>query len=438
LSNLVSSRWRRLGVAGAIVLILGLGVLSGVLLDRQVLLGWVPCDSCRGDSTLDWQLIEQAAHTIDQAYVDRAAVQSRPLTYGAVGGMVDALADTGHSRFLSPELLQEEHNVTQGQFEGIGAEVEMRDGHVVIVTRVDGSPAQQAGLQPGDLIVRVDGADLTGLPLDQVVGRVLGPAGTQVTLTITNPTTGQTRDVTLVRAHIKVHNVTWQRLPGTEIAHVRITAFSHGVTNDLQEALNAIKQQGLTGVILDLRNNPGGLLDEAVGTASQFLESGNVLMERDAQGHTTPLAVKGGGVGLDMPLAVLVNSGSASASEIVAGALQDAARATLVGETTFGTGTVLQEFPLSDGSALLLAIQEWLTPEGRVIWHQGITPDVVVSLPENAAPLLPAAETDMTAAELQANGDLQLLRALDLLAPPQIVTCQSTAHGTCLAAPDAP
>ncbi len=411
----LGSRWRRLGAAGAIILTLGLGLLSGVLLDRQVLLGWVPCDASSGDSTLDWQLIEQAAHTIEQAYVDQTVVQPRPLTYGAIAGMVNALGDTGHSRFLSPELVQEQHSFTQGEFEGIGIEVQIKDGYVVIVAPLDGSPAQQAGLRPEDIIMRVNGEDVTGLPLDQVVGRVLGPASTQVTLTILNPNTGQTREVTLVRTRIKLHNVTWQRLPGTEVAHVRIAAFSQGAANDLQQALKDIREQGLTRIILDLRNNPGGLLDEAVSTASQFLESGNVLLEQDAQGNVTPVLVEESGVALDMPLVVLVNQGSASASEIVAGALQDAGRATLVGEKTFGTGTVLQEFALSDGSALLLATEEWLTPAGRVIWHQGITPDVVVSLPEDAAPLLPATEPGMTAAELQASGDLQLLRALALL-----------------------
>jgi carboxyl-terminal processing protease len=415
MNHQANARWHRLGIAGAITLALSLGLLSGVVLDRKVLLDWIPHYASPGDSTLDWQLIEQAAHTIEQVYVDRTVVQSHPLTYGAIGGMVDALGDTGHSRFLSPELLQEQHSFTQGEFEGIGVEVQTKDGHVVIVAPLDGSPAQQAGLRPGDIIIQVNGEDMAGLPLDQVVGRVLGPSGTQVTLTIMAPNTGQTREITLVRARIQLHNVTWQRLPGTEIAHVRITAFSQGVTNDLQEALKEIKQQGLTGVILDLRNNPGGLLDEAVSTASQFLENGNVLLGQDAQGNVTPVPVKAGGVAVDIPLVVLVNQGSASASEIVAGALQDTERATLVGEQTFGTGTVLQEFNLSDGSALLLATEEWLTPAGRVIWHQGIPPDEAVKLPEDARPLLPAAGTDMTAVELQASGDSQLLRALELL-----------------------
>jgi carboxyl-terminal processing protease len=212
--------------------------------------------------------------------------------------------------------------------------------------------------------------------------------------------------------------VIWQRLPGTTVAHVRIAAFSQGVSQDLQKALSDIRQQGMTGILLDLRNDPGGLLDEATNTASQFLNSGNVLEEKNAQGQVQPVPVKPKGTVTSVPMVILINGGTASAAEIVAGALQDAHRATLVGETTFGTGTVLEEFRLSDGSALLLATEEWLTPNGRVIWHQGIAPDVAVSLPAGVESLFPEAEREMTTAQLQASGDEQLLRALNLLTRP--------------------
>jgi carboxyl-terminal processing protease len=214
---------------------------------------------------------------------------------------------------------------------------------------------------------------------------------------------------------VAVHNVTWQQLPGTRVAHVRIAGFSHGVTNDLQRALTALEQQGLMHVVLDLRNNPGGLLNEAVATASQFLSSGTVLLVRDAHGTTTPVPVQTHGVAPGLPLVVLINQGTASAAEIVAGALQDGHRAVLVGAKTFGTGTVLKPFPLSDGSVLMLAIEEWLTPNGRVIWHQGIAPDVVVSLTPPAAPLFPDTERALSVAQLQASNDAQLLRAVELV-----------------------
>ena len=258
----------------------------------------------------------------------------------------------------------------------------------------------------------------TGLPLPKAVEKILGKAGTRVTLTVLTPSTGNTRDVTLVRASITLQNVTWHGLPGTGIALLRIAAFSEGVTKALRTALVTIREEQFHGLILDLRNNPGGLLDEAVGVASQFLSEGNVLIERDSSGATTPVPVKSGGLLPRLPLVVLVNVGSASAAEVVAGALRDAHRALLVGEKTFGTGTVLQEFPLSDGSALLLAVEEWLTPAGLTIWHKGISPDVEVSLPQTGSPLLPTTIGEMTGEELKKSDDTQMLRALAIVREP--------------------
>ena len=395
---------------------LGAGFAGGVLVDHYLL---APTSasaavSSTGDAS-GLGLVNQAYQIIQQNYVDRSAIQSTQLTYGAISGMVDSLGDTGHSRFLSPEMVKEENNFTQGQFEGIGAEVTMKNGQVVIVAPIDGSPAQAAGVKPGDIMVKVDGVDLTGMSLSDVVSRVLGPAGTQVTITLQDPATGATRDVTITRAHIQVQNVTWDMLPGTTIAHVRIAAFSDGVTKNLQAALQQIQAQGATGIVLDLRNDPGGLLNEAVGVSSQFLGSGNVLQVKDAQGQVQAVPVESGGVALNIPLVVLVNQGTASAAEIVSGALQDAHRATLIGETTFGTGTVLNSFPLSDGSQLLLATEEWLTPAGRVIWHKGISPDLSVTLATNITPLEPQVEKAMSAEQLRTSQDSQLLKAIDIL-----------------------
>jgi carboxyl-terminal processing protease len=357
----------------------------------------------------------EAWNTIQDRYVDRKAVNPQLMTYGSISGMVNSLGDTGHSRFLSPAMLQQERNLSRGHLEGIGAEVQIKNKQLVIVAPMDESPAQRAGLKPGDIILKVDGEEVSGLPLEQVVGRILGPAGSTVNLTILRPGTGQTIDLTLVRARVALHNVKWQRLPGTTVAHVRITSFSKGVGEDLRKALKSLREERLTGLILDLRNNPGGLFDEAVETASQFLSSGNVVLEKDAKGRIRSVPVQPGGLATAIPMAVLVNGGTASAPEIVSGAMQDARRATLVGEKTFGTGTVLNPFPLSDGSALLLAVEEWLTPAGHVIWHRGISPDVLVPLPPEASPLFPDVEKGMTAEELRQSKDEQLLRALGLL-----------------------
>jgi len=207
-------------------------------------------------------------------------------------------------------------------------------------------------------------------------------------------------------------------LPGTKIVHQRLAGFNKGAAEDLRQALSKIKKEGAAGIVLDLRDNPGGLLDEAVDVASQFLQSGNVLLEKDARGRETPVAVEAGGDAQHMPLVELVNGGTASGAEFVAGAFQDNHRAQLVGETTLGTGTVLNEFKLTDGSALLLAIEQWLTPDGHVIWHKGITPNIVVKLPPDVLPVFPEAEHTMNAAQLRGCGDTQLLRAMDLLRLP--------------------
>jgi carboxyl-terminal processing protease len=414
-----------LRIALVLVLTLALGIAGGIGLDRLTLPVRALPASAQAVSP-DLRLLAEAWDVVQKNYVDRAAVQPQVLAYGAISGMVDALGDTGHSRFLSPDMVKAEHNMNQGQFEGIGVEVQMKDNHLVVVAPIDGTPAQKAGLRPGDVILKVDGQDIEGLPLEQVIGRILGPAGTLVTLTIASSDSGETREVTLTRARIALHNVTWTPVPGTTIAHVRIAAFSQGVSQDLERALQDIRQQGMTGVILDLRNDPGGLLGEAVGVTSQFLGGGDVLLEKNAQGEVKSVPVKSGGVATHMPLVVLINGGTASAAEITAGALQDAHRAALVGETTFGTGTVLNEFALSDSSVLLLATEEWLTPAGRVIWHHGILPDAQVGLAQAAIPLTPEAEKEMTPTEWQAAHDEQLQRALDLLtaSPPAQATGQ--------------
>lgn len=363
----------------------------------------------------DFALMAEAWNAIQDHYVDRASVKPRPLTHGAISGMVAALGDTGHSMFLSPEMIKEEEEFTSGKYEGIGAEVKMKEDQVVIVTPLDGSPAQKAGLQPGQVILAVDGQDIMGLNLFQVVKRISGPAGTRVSLRILDSKTGLTREVSLVRAAIIMNNVRWLRLAATRVAHLRIAGFSEGVSKDLQKALSEIMTQDLKSLILDLRNNPGGLLKEAVSSASQFLSDGDVLLEKDAAGRITSLPVEKGGQALSIPMVVLVNKGTASAAEIVAGALQDHGRASLVGTATFGTGTVLQQFPLSDGSALLLAVQEWLTPNGNKIWHKGITPNFTVSLPEGGSPMFPEEEQGMTPQQLKASQDTQLLKALNLV-----------------------
>jgi carboxyl-terminal processing protease len=404
-----SARTPRQALLMALYLTLAMG--AGMMVDRLALPAVV-----RSNSDINLKLIAEAWNTIQRHYVDRGAIQPSAAAYGAISGMVDALGDTGHSAFLSPEMVKQFGVIVSGKLKGVGVEIQMKNGHVVVVAAIDGSPAQHAGLRSGDIIMSVDGRDIAGLPLSQVVERISGPVGTAVTLAILDPQSHRLRDVTIVRAVIKIDNVTWQRLPGTDVADLRISTFDDGVDNELRTALRAIQQQRLRGLILDLRNNPGGVLDKAVAAASQFLTDGNVLLVKDARGKVTSVPVQPGGLAPRIPTAVLVNGGSASGAEIVAGALWDAHRATLVGETTFGTGTVLKEFPLTDGSALLLAVEEWLTPSGHSFWHKGITPELEVPLPAGVNPLVPAMERKMTTQELHSADDEQLLRALKWVA----------------------
>lgn len=416
----MKTKIRYVGLLFLVLAIFVFGLAGGVMLDRYVNVAHAASTETNG--TLNIDLLQQAWRIIDQNYVDRAAVEQTRLTYGAISGMVDSLGDTGHTTFLTPEMLKQEQSYTNGSFEGIGAQVEKKGDYVIITAPMDDSPALKAGLRPGDAILKVNDEDMTGKTVEYVISKITGPAGTQVKLVVIGADDGTQRELTITRAVIKVNDVTWAQVPGTTIGVVRITGFSDGVSNGLKTALQQMKDQHMTGVVLDLRNNPGGLLSEAVTTASQFLNKGDVLLEKDAQGKTTEIKVESGGIATDLPMSVLINYGSASASEIVSGALQDANRGKLVGETTFGTGTVLNTFPLSDGSAMLMATLEWLTPNGRVIWHQGIKPDEKVTLPTGVTPVTPSILKTMNESTYKASGDVQLQRAVDLLACP---------NGTC-------
>lgn len=420
----MTSKIRYVGVLFLILAIFVFGLAGGVMLDRYVNVAHAASTDTNGTINID--LLQQAWRIIDQNYVDRPAVEQSRLTYGAISGMVDSLGDTGHTTFLTPEMLKQEQSYTNGSFEGIGAQVEKKGDYVIITAPMDDSPALKAGLRPGDAILKVNDEDMTGKTVEYVISKITGPAGTQVNLVVIGADDGTQRQVTITRAVIKVNDVTWAQVPGTTIGVVCITGFSDGVSNGLKTALQQMKDQHMTGVVLDLRNNPGGLLSEAVTTASQFLNKGDVLLEKDAQGKTTEIKVESGGIATDLPMSVLINYGSASASEIVSGALQDANRAKLVGETTFGTGTVLNTFPLSDGSALLLATSEWLTPNGRVIWHQGIKPDNKISLPAGVTPVTPTILKTMTQESYKASGDVQLQHAIDLLNCPNGTCATST------------
>jgi carboxyl-terminal processing protease len=365
----------------------------------------------------EFGLIREAWDTLHEQYVGRDEISDEALIYGAIEGLTEAIGDTGHTDFMTPEEREERNDSLSGSYVGIGVRIdETEDGTARIVGVFDGSPAEAAGLVPEDVILRVDGQDTKGATIDQVAEWVRGEAGTSVTLTVRHGTDGPERTLTIERADVPIDPVSWTMVPGTTTALIRLEQFSNGAADEMVVTLEEARAAGAERVVLDLRGNPGGYVNEAVGVASQFLTSGLVYIERNAADERTEKPVSPGGVATDLPLVVLVNGDTASSAEIVSGALQDHDRARIVGVTTFGTGTVLGEFALSDGSALRIGTVEWLTPDGRRIWHQGIAPDVPVTMPEGVVPMTPDDVRGLTLAAVHSMADVQLARAIDLVA----------------------
>jgi carboxyl-terminal processing protease len=335
-----------------------------------------------------------AYHTINERYaggpVDRTTV-----IQGAIRGMIAALGDP-YSSYLTSDEYRKSLQGISGQFEGIGAEIATQadDGtqgcatlgpacHLLITAALADSPAERAGLKAGDLVLEADGASLDGLTVDGARDRIRGPKGTVVTLTIRRGTNAPF-DVAITRDVVQEREVVSKVLSGGTVGYVRLAGFSDAAAIQLSDAFAAHVTAGRTRLILDLRGNPGGYVTAARTVASQFISSGVIFWEQDAKGNQVATEAVGGGVATDPTLTIvcLVDGGSASASEIVAGALQDTKRATLVGEQSFGKGTVQQWQELSgDGGAFKLTIARWLTPDKRWIHKTGLTPDVVVTLP---------------------------------------------------------
>ncbi|HEY3786725.1 MAG TPA: S41 family peptidase [Steroidobacteraceae bacterium] len=352
---------------------------SGVLAER-------PGQSAQpaGDSTsLPWQEARQFAEVyerIKREYVD--AVDDHALMDKAIRGMVAALDP--HSAYLDSEEFEEIRLSTMGSYPGVGIEVVAEDSAVKILRPIEGSPAALAGLLPGDQIVRIDDNDI-GADLAGAIARMRGASGSVVKLTIRRPSTAQTLDFSLRRAKVEVHSVAEQDLePG--YGYVRITGFSETTPDDLDRAVALLKRDnphGLKGLVLDLRNNPGGVLEAGVAVADAFLDQGVIVT---ADGRTADARFRMDATPGDLldgaPLVVLVNGGSASASEIVAGALKDHGRAELIGHKTYGKGSVQTVMPLSHGGAVKLTTSRYFTPSGASIHGKGIVPDLVAEGPE--------------------------------------------------------
>jgi carboxyl-terminal processing protease len=340
----------------------------------------------------------QSWNIVHDQYVDQP-VDDEVLMRGAIKGMMESLGDQ-HSSYMDPEQYKQANIPLEGEYEGIGAWVDPSGEFLTIVSPMPGSPAEEVGLRPGDEILAVDGEDMTGIDGSLVIRRVLGPAGSTVKLTVRREGLAEPFDVEVTRANITIPSVV-SRMLDEDVAYVNLTTFGDKSTSELRSALKDLLAQKPVGLILDLRNNPGGELTTAIEVASEFIGDGVIMYEAYGDGRQDTYTARKGGLATEVPLVVLINEGSASASEIVAGAIQDRQRGNLIGTTSFGKGSVQNWIPLKNNEgAVRVTIARWLTPNGRTIHEKGLEPDIAV---------------EITEADIQAQRDPQLAKAVELL-----------------------
>jgi len=323
-------------------------------------------------------LFGEAFERVRSSYV--RPVTDSELVTAAIQGMVSSLDP--HSAYMDPKAFNGDFAIqTKGQFGGVGIEVTQEDGLIKVISPIDGTPASRAGIKSGDRIGAIDGNPIAGLALNEAIDKMRGPAGSKITLTILRDGEKKPFDVTLVRAIVSVDAATWRR--EGDIGYIRLPGFNEQTADGLEKAVRELKKQigpGIKGYVLDLRNNPGGLLDQAIQVSDDFLNSGEIVSTRGRHTEdTTRYDAKNGDVTDGKPVVVLINAGTASASEIVSGALQDHKRATVIGMTSFGKGSVQTILPLDGGGALRLTTARYYTPSGHSIQAQGIIPDIQVA-----------------------------------------------------------
>jgi len=376
-------KWLKLtGIVLAVLLIstlsfaAGFGVCSYRSLEMQYPLGDTP-----QEYEDNFRIFWEAWHIVEeQFYHPEHQPDPQNMTYGAIKGALASLGDP-YTNFTEPAYADIFDEDMGGNFEGIGATVNMREGQVIIVRPLPGSPAEEAGLLPADIILEVDGTSIEGMNLLDAIALIRGPEGTTVLLTIqrSSETDAEAEifEVEIVRKKLELPTVEGRMLDDG-IAYIRLYEFNSPSASRMKDTLEELLEQDPQGLIFDLRNNPGGYLQSAVSIASQFIDEGVVLYERGRDGTDHEYSVRGKGIATSIPLVVLVNGGSASASEIVAGAIQDHNRGILIGQQTFGKGSVQTSHRLSDKSSLHVTIARWYTPNNEQIDMKGLTPDVVV------------------------------------------------------------
>ena len=313
---------------------------------------------------------------LNEQHVDRRDFQNDTFNEAAIRGLIQGAGDP-HSGYVPPEAFEIENQDLYGSFEGIGARVEMRpDGKILIVSPIEGGPAEAAGLKPGDLILEVNGESVVGLSLLEAVNKIRGPKGSEVRLLVKHLTQASEVEIVVVRDTIPLESVLVRSRPEDRFAHIRLTTFYANTAEELAEDIREAQANGAEGLILDVRDNPGGLLSSVIDVTSMFLEDGSlILYELDGKGDRDNHVARNAGEFADIPLVVLANGYSASASEIVVGAIQDHGRAPVVGSTTFGKGSVNILRRLTNGGGLYMTIAKWYTPSGRLIEGNGVEPD---------------------------------------------------------------
>lgn len=348
------------------------------------------------DMTMFWTVMDK----IQNSYYDKTAINAQKMLDGAITGMVASLDDP-YTMYLPPKANDDFKQVMAGKFEGIGAELGIKEKQIIVVSPLDGSPAQKAGIKVGDAIVKVGDQATFGWTLGQTVDKIRGPKGTPVKLTIARQGEDKLKDLEIVRDEIKINSLTSWTKPvkdiegidtksltshaNDKIIYARLSQFGDTANTEWMQMTNKIgfevtQDKSIKGMILDLRNNPGGYLTDAVFIGSEFVPSGTIVMQEDAKKDRLKMDVARKGLLYDIPLIVLINKGSASASEIVSGAMRDHNRAKLVGETSFGKGTVQTAEDLGGGAGIHVTVAKWLTPNGTWVHKKGLTPDIEVAL----------------------------------------------------------
>ena len=354
--------------------LLGAGGFTGFLI------GKLQCKVCPPEE-IDFSLFWEAWKVLQEKFVDKEKFDVQKMIYGAISGMVKSLGDS-YTVFFTPEETKRFEEDVKGVFEGVGMEIGIRKGQLQVIAPIEGTPAQRAEIRAGDKIMKINDIETSDLTIDEAVNLIRGPKGSQVTLTIFREGWEKTKEIKLVREIIEVPSLKWE-LKDSNIAYLKIYQFSEKASLDFRKAATEILESPAQKIILDLRNNPGGYLEVAQDITGWFLEKGQIVVIEDfGNGEKKEYRSEGPGNFLDYKIVVLINEGSASGSEILAGALRDNRGILLIGEKSFGKGSVQELEKLREGSSLKITIAKWLTPKGNLITDVGLEPDIKVEMTE--------------------------------------------------------